>query len=78
MPERLATIRTESTFPEPVRVIKIDHHSFVGSDMGANARPLIEEALRTLDIEQRVNVEIERIEAAGFSSHRANGSTPEL
>jgi NADH:quinone reductase (non-electrogenic) len=65
LPERLAIIRTESTFPEPVRVIIIDHHSFVGSDMGANARPLIEEALRTLDIEQRVNVEIERIEATG-------------
>ena len=64
LPERLRAVQAGSASPEPVRVIIADRQPFVGSDMGDSARPVIEEALRSLDIEQRVNFEIERIEEA--------------
>ncbi|HLH49457.1 MAG TPA: FAD-dependent oxidoreductase [Roseiarcus sp.] len=65
MPARLAAIRANAPSAEPMRIIVVDRQPFVGSDMGAFARPAIEEALARLGIEQRVGAEVERIEASG-------------
>jgi NADH dehydrogenase len=66
LPERLKLVRDGSASPEPIRVVIADRQPFVGSDMGESARPVIEEALRALGVEQRVSAEIERIEEAGL------------
>lgn len=65
MPQRLAAIRANAPSAEPARIIVLDRQPFVGSDMGAFARPAIEEALARLGIEQRAGAEVERIEASG-------------
>jgi NADH dehydrogenase len=48
-----------------VRVILADHAPRVGSDMGEEARPVIEEALRCLGVEARVAVGVRGIDADG-------------
>jgi NADH:ubiquinone reductase (H+-translocating) len=53
LPERLRCARERSNSQEPIRVIVVDRLPHVGSDMGDSARPFIEEALRSLGIEQR-------------------------
>jgi NADH:ubiquinone reductase (H+-translocating) len=65
LPARLAKVRAASDSEAPIRVILADRLAHVGSDMGDSARPVIEEALRSLGIEQRVAVAIERVDATG-------------
>jgi NADH dehydrogenase len=48
--------------PEEIRVILADHAGHVGSDMGASARPVIDEALASLGIETRLAVRVEAVE----------------
>ena len=48
------------------RVVLIDRHRFVGSDMGEFARPVIEQALADNGIETRTGVEIAEIDAGGI------------
>jgi NADH:ubiquinone reductase (H+-translocating) len=55
MPERLSRAFAENPAPA-TRVILLDGNEVVGSDMGAHARPVIEEALRALSIETKVGV----------------------
>src|SRR5207248_664198 len=47
------------------RVILADHKAWIGSDMGSEARPVIDEALRALAIETRPGVSIAAIDEAG-------------
>jgi NADH:ubiquinone reductase (H+-translocating) len=58
LPERLRRVREHSNSREPIRVIVADRLPHVGSDMGDGARPFIEEALRSLGIEQHTGASI--------------------
>lgn len=49
------------------RVVLVDHQSHVGSDMGASARPVIEEALRSLGIETRLGAAVTAIDVQGVN-----------
>ncbi|GAB7144388.1 NAD(P)/FAD-dependent oxidoreductase [Mycobacterium riyadhense] len=49
------------------RVVLVDHHPFVGSDMGASARPVIEQALSDNGVETRVGVSIAAVGQGGLS-----------
>lgn len=51
--------------PPPLRVILADRQPWIGSDMGESARPVIEEALRTLGIETRVGVSLALVDEQG-------------
>jgi NADH:ubiquinone reductase (H+-translocating) len=62
LPERLRCARDRSNSREPIRVIVIDRLPHVGSDMGDSARPFIEQALRSLGIEQRTGASICSVE----------------
>lgn len=44
------------------RVLLVDHNAFVGSDMGASARPVIEQALSDNGIETRTRVRIAAVD----------------
>jgi NADH dehydrogenase len=59
MPGRLAKLFPNGPSP---RVIVADRRPYVGSDLGAAARPVIEAALQQLGIEQRTGVTVTRIE----------------
>ncbi|MDF0492866.1 NAD(P)/FAD-dependent oxidoreductase [Bradyrhizobium yuanmingense] len=48
------------------RIILVDPNPSVGASIGANARPVIETALASLDIETRLGVRVAAIEAAGM------------
>ncbi|MDF0578704.1 NAD(P)/FAD-dependent oxidoreductase [Bradyrhizobium yuanmingense] len=48
------------------RIILVDSNPSVGASIGANARPVIETALASLDIETRLGVRVAAIEAAGM------------
>ena len=63
LPERLRHVRERSNSTEPIRVIVVDRLPDVGSDMGDSARPSIEEALRSLGIEQRTGASIRGVES---------------
>ena len=65
MPERLRGLMARAGVAGAPRVILADHNPLVGSDMGDSARPVIEEALRSLVIESRVGIEVSAIDAAG-------------
>lgn len=65
LPERLRRARERSNSREPIRVIVVDRLAHVGSDMGDSARPFIEEALRSLGIEQRTGASIFSVERDG-------------
>jgi NADH:ubiquinone reductase (H+-translocating) len=65
MPERLQAVLAQLNRNGPVRVILADHQAEVGSDMGDSARPVIEEALRSLAVEIRTGIEIVAIDAFG-------------
>ncbi|CAM2858523.1 NADH dehydrogenase [Mycobacterium intermedium] len=43
------------------RVVLVDHHPFVGSDMGPSARPVIEEALSGNGVEVRTGVSVTEV-----------------
>ncbi|TYL81186.1 NAD(P)/FAD-dependent oxidoreductase [Bradyrhizobium cytisi] len=47
------------------RIILVDSNSAVGATIGAQARPVIETALSSLDVEARLGVRVASIEAAG-------------
>ncbi|WP_289297417.1 FAD-dependent oxidoreductase [uncultured Reyranella sp.] len=47
------------------RVILADHAPRIGSDMGAEAMPVIEEALRSLGVEMRGGVSVTAVDAGG-------------
>ncbi|MET3913158.1 NADH dehydrogenase [Bradyrhizobium sp. S3.3.6] len=47
------------------RIILVDSNSTVGATIGAQARPVIETALSSLDVEARLGVRVASIEAAG-------------
>lgn len=63
MPGRLRALAPE----RPVRVILMDHQPHVGSDMGESARPVIDDALRTLGIETRVGVQVTAVTPNGVT-----------
>jgi NADH:ubiquinone reductase (H+-translocating) len=65
MPGKLRAVVARANPTRPFRVILADHQPRVGSDMGASARPVIEEALAALGIETRVGVEIVAIGPSG-------------
>jgi NADH:ubiquinone reductase (H+-translocating) len=51
-----------SDLAPPLRVILVDRHAWIGSDMGESARPVIAEALGDLGIETRVGVSLAAVE----------------
>jgi NADH dehydrogenase len=65
MPRRLKDILRDVGISAEFRVILADHASHLGSDMGQHARPVIEEALRSLNVETRVGVEIVQVDGQG-------------
>ena len=71
LPERLRHVRERSNSTEPIRVIVVDRLPDVGSDMGDSARPSIEEALRSLGIEQRTGASIRSVESRGVELNSA-------
>jgi NADH dehydrogenase len=73
LPERLRRARERSNSREPIRVIVVDRLPHVGSDMGDSARPFIEEALRSLGIEQRTGASICSVEPDGVVLNSAEG-----
>jgi NADH:ubiquinone reductase (H+-translocating) len=66
LPEQLRRVRERTNSSQPLRVVVADRLAHVGSDMGDSARPYIEEALRSLGIEQRTGVDISSVEADGI------------
>ncbi|SON62973.1 NADH dehydrogenase-like protein [Mycobacterium simulans] len=49
------------------RVVLVDHNAFVGSDMGASARPVIEQALSDNGVETRTGVSVAAVGRGGLS-----------
>ena len=65
LPNRLRTLFAyEGVAP---RVVLVDHNPLVGSDMGASARPLIEQALSDNGVETRMGVSIAEVSKDGVS-----------
>ncbi|MCA1364410.1 FAD-dependent oxidoreductase [Bradyrhizobium sp. IC3069] len=62
MPDQLARAGITSRR----RIVLVDPNPSVGASIGANARPVIETALASLDIETRLGVRVAAIEAAGM------------
>jgi NADH:ubiquinone reductase (H+-translocating) len=76
LPPRLHAARPSGA--EPVNVILADRRPHVGSTMGEHARPVIEDALRRLDIGTRLNVTAISIDANGVvlnSGERIDAAT---
>lgn len=67
MPGKLRAALNAANLAMPFRVILGDHKSWVGSDMGESARPVIEEALAALGVETRLGIEIQSINSAGVT-----------
>ena len=67
LPARLAALQRAAGLERPVRVVLADHGSRVGSDMGADAQPVIEEAMAVLGIETCLGVSVAAITAAGLT-----------
>ena len=65
MPARLRALMAQTGVDRPCRVILADRQPQVGSDMGASARPVIEEALAALGVETRLGIEVVTINPAG-------------
>ena len=64
MPARLRTILGKDVTP---RVIIVERNSSVAPDMGANPRPVIEEALRKVGVETRVGVGVASLDKSGVT-----------
>ncbi|MDF0515637.1 FAD-dependent oxidoreductase [Bradyrhizobium yuanmingense] len=62
MPDRLARAGITGSR----RIIVVDSNPSVGASIGAHARPVIETALASLDIETRLGVRVAAIDAAGM------------
>src|SRR5260370_29640139 len=67
MPGKLQPILAEAQATRPFRVILADHKPNIGSDMGDSARPVIEQALRSLGIETRTGISIIAIDSSGVT-----------
>jgi len=65
MPGKLRALQAQANTMRPFRVILADHNPRVGSDMGASARPVIEEVLAALGIETWLGVDIVAIGPSG-------------
>ncbi|MEY9182482.1 NADH dehydrogenase [Bradyrhizobium sp. USDA 326] len=61
MPDRLARAGITGSH----RIILVDPNPAVGATIGAHARPVIETALASLDVETRLGVRVASVEAAG-------------
>ena len=64
MPARLRAILGKDATP---RVIIVERNSSVAPDMGANPRPVIEEALRKVGVETRVGVGVASLDQSGVA-----------
>ncbi|UWU91547.1 NAD(P)/FAD-dependent oxidoreductase [Bradyrhizobium sp. CB1015] len=62
MPDRLAGVGITGNR----RIILVDPNPSVGASIGAHARPVIEAALASLDVETRLGVRVASVEAAGM------------
>jgi NADH:ubiquinone reductase (H+-translocating) len=62
LPTRLRTL-----FGRDGRVVLVDRNPFVGSDMGASARPVIERALSDNGVEIRTSVGVDQVSGDGVS-----------
>jgi NADH:ubiquinone reductase (H+-translocating) len=62
LPFRLKRVRDAAGSNRPVRVVLVDRLPYIGSDMGQYARPVIEDALRGLNIERRLGASVNHIE----------------
>ena len=62
LPTRLRTL-----FGRDGRVVLVDRNPFVGSDMGASARPVIERALADNGVEIRTSVSVDQVGRDGVS-----------
>jgi NADH:ubiquinone reductase (H+-translocating) len=65
MPGKLRAVLAQANTTRPFRVTLADHQSWVGSDMGELARPVIEEALAALGVETRLGIDIASISPSG-------------
>ncbi len=63
LPARLATLFGDIT----PRVILVDRNRYVGSDMGASARPVIEAALTANGVQTRLGVGVAAIDGDGVT-----------
>ncbi|MGO7590504.1 NAD(P)/FAD-dependent oxidoreductase [Rhizobium leguminosarum] len=64
MPSRLRTLFDKTANP---RVIIVDRSSAVAPDMGEGPRPIIEEALRKLGVETRLNAGVSSLDKSGVA-----------
>jgi NADH:ubiquinone reductase (H+-translocating) len=64
MPSRLRTLFDKTANP---RLIIIDRSSAVAPDMGEGPRPIIEEALRSLGVETRLNAGVSSLDKSGVT-----------
>jgi NADH dehydrogenase len=64
MPARLRAVLGNDAKP---RVIIVDRHNAIAPDMGADARPVIEEALRKLGVETRLGAGIVAVDKCGVT-----------
>ncbi len=64
MPSRLRTLFDKTANP---RVIIVDRSSAVAPDMGEGPRPIIEEALRKLGVETRLNAGVSSLDRSGVT-----------
>ena len=65
LPARLRALFTQDGVTP--RVVLVDHHPFVGSDMGASARPVIEDALSDNGVQTRTAVSVIAVSADSVS-----------
>jgi len=64
MPGRLREILGKDA---KIRVVIVDRNSAIAPDMGAGPRPIIEDALRKLDVETRLGVGVDSLDASGIT-----------
>lgn len=64
MPARLRAILGKDTWP---RVVIVDRNGVIAPDMGAGARPFIEEALRKLGVETRLGAGVAELDKSGVT-----------
>jgi NADH:ubiquinone reductase (H+-translocating) len=67
MPLKLQPVLAQALATRAARVILADHKPKIGSDMGDNARPVIEEALQVLGIETRSGISVVAIDGSGVT-----------
>ncbi len=66
LPARLRAVQERAGGSQLVRVVLVDHNPHVGSDMGASARPVIEDALAALGVESRLGVRVAGLDGTGI------------